>query len=171
MKGGARERGCALVAEASQRPSDSTRHSVHFSSKTCEWPTPQGFFDALDDEFGFTLDPCSSDENRKCEKHFTIKENGLAQSWRDETVFMNPPYGKEIGKWMAKAYGESKNGATIVCLVPARTDTSWWHDHAMQGEIRFVRGRLKFEGATSSAPFPSAVVIFRPSDPVSVPLL
>ena len=80
-------------------------------------------------------------------------------------------YGKEIGKWMAKAYGESKNGATIVCLVPARTDTSWWHDHAMQGEIRFVRGRLKFEGATSSAPFPSAVVIFRPSDPVSVPLL
>jgi phage N-6-adenine-methyltransferase len=162
MKGGACESELALVAKASDPPSDRARHSVHFSSKTCEWPTPQAFFDALDDEFQFTLDPCSTDENAKCDKHFTVNENGLLQSWRGETVFMNPPYGREISKWMEKAYRESRDGATVVCLVSSRTDTAWWHDFAMKGEIRFLRGRLKFEGARSSAPFPSAVVVFRP---------
>jgi site-specific DNA-methyltransferase (adenine-specific) len=75
---------------------------------------------------------------------------------------MNPPYGREIGKWMKKAVEEWKRGNTVVCLVPARTDTAWWHDYAIKGEIRFIRGRLKFGGGKSSAPFPSAIVIFRP---------
>jgi len=76
---------------------------------------------------------------------------------------MNPPYGREIGKWVKKAYESAQSGATVVCLVPARTDTAWWHDYCAKGEIRFVRGRLKFGGSKNSAPFPSAVVIFRPA--------
>ncbi|MBA3352548.1 MAG: adenine methyltransferase [Blastocatellia bacterium] len=133
-----------------------------FSSATCEWPTPQWLFDDLDDEFGFTLDPCSTDLNAKCVKHFTLQEDGLAQTWKDEVVFMNPPYGRGVGIWMEKAYREACEGATVVCLVPARTDTAWWHDWAMRGEIRLFRGRIKFEGAINVAPFPSALVIFRP---------
>lgn len=136
--------------------------AVHFSSNTPEWPTPQAFYDELHDEFGFTLDPCSTHDNAKTERHYTPDEDGLAQSWAGETVFMNPPYGREISKWVAKAYEEANAGATVVCLLPARTDTAWWHDYCAKGEVRFVRGRLKFGGAKTSAPFPSAVVIFRP---------
>jgi len=119
-------------------------------------------FAELDAEFGFTLDPCCSHETALCEKHFTPEEDGLAQDWSGDVVFMNPPYGREIGKWVRKAWEDSQRGATVVCLIPARTDTSYWHDYVMRGEIRFLRGRLRFGGHTNSAPFPSAVVIFRP---------
>lgn len=136
--------------------------NVHFSSETDEWPTPQWLFDALDKEFGFTLDPCSNHENAKCKKHFTREDDGLRQDWSKETVFMNPPYGRDIAGWMRKAYSEALKGATVVCLVPSRTDTEWWHRYAMKGEIRFFKGRLKFGNAENSAPFPSAVVVFRP---------
>ena len=137
-------------------------NEVHFSSQSNEWETPQAFFDKLDEEFHFTLDPCSTDENTKCEKHFTLKDNGLRQDWSKEIVFMNPPYGREIVEWMRKAYNESLKGALVVCLVPARTDTIWWHEYAMRGTIRFIKGRLKFSNK-GTAPFPSAVVIFHPS--------
>jgi len=133
--------------------------NVHFESQTCEWSTPQALFDKLDREFGFTLDPCSTDENAKCIKHYTRADDGLSQRWKGHIVFMNPPYGREIAKWIEKAWRESK-AATIVCLVPARTDTAWWHDYCMKGEIRFIRGRLKFSGNKWNAPFPSAIVIF-----------
>lgn len=132
------------------------------SSATEMWGTPQDFFDELDREFGFTLDVCASDWNYKCECYFTEDDDGLAQAWSG-VCWMNPPYGREIGKWMAKAVEEWRKGVTVVCLVPARTDTAWWHDFAMQGDIRFLRGRLKFvspEGVKSSAPFPSAIVVF-----------
>lgn len=129
---------------------------------TVEWSTPQKLFDELDAEFGFTLDPCSTHENAKCAKHYTEAEDGLAQDWRGEVVFMNPPYGPALRDWMQKAYTEALAGATVVCLVPARTDTRWWHDYAEKGERRFIKGRLKFGGATNSAPFPSAIVVFRP---------
>ena len=139
--------------------------NVHFSSKTDNWATPQDFFDELDEEFQFTLDPCASPDNAKCEKYFTKEENGLIQSWAGETVFMNPPYGRAIKDWVKKAYDESKQGATVVCLLPARTDTRWFHDYIYEkAEIRFIKGRLKFGGAKNSAPFPSMVVIFRGSD-------
>jgi len=128
-----------------------------------DWPTPQWLFDALHREFEFTLDPCSSHTNAKCARHFTVREDGLGQDWADAVVFMNPPYGRAIGRWMKKAYESSRQGATVVCLVPARTDTSWWHCFAMKGEIRLLRGRLRFEGAENAAPFPSALVIFRPA--------
>lgn len=131
------------------------------SSKTAEWSTPQELFDELDNEFSFTLDPCCTHENAKCERHFTKEDNGLEKCWYDDIVFMNPPYGREISKWMQKAYMSSKNGATVVCLIPARTDTAWWHDYAMKGEIRFIRGRIKFGGHKWNAPFPSAIIIFK----------
>lgn len=138
------------------------KHSVHFSSATDDWATPQGYFDAVNKEFGFTLDVCASNENAKCERFFTVSDNGLEKDWAGEVCWMNPPYGKTIKDWMKKAFQSSTSGATVVCLVPSRTDTAWWHDYAMKGEIRFIRGRLKFGGAKNSAPFPSALVIFRP---------
>lgn len=138
--------------------------AVHFSSCTDEWPTPDWLFQLLDREFRFTLDPCSTPANARCTRHFTRAEDGLAQSWAGETVFMNPPYGREIRHWMRKAFESARAGATVVCLVPARTDTAWWHAHVIHGEIRFLRGRLKFGQAKQGAPFPSAIVVFRPSD-------
>lgn len=135
--------------------------SVHFSSKTDNWATPKDFFDKLNDEFGFTLDVCASAQNAKCDRYFTQANDGLAQNWGSEVCWMNPPYGREIGNWMKKAYESSQAGATVVCLVPSRTDTRWWHEWAMKGEVRFIKGRLKFGGSNNSAPFPSAVVVFR----------
>jgi len=132
---------------------------VHFSSKTDLWSTPQDTFDALNKEFGFTLDVCATKENAKCYNFYTVEDDGLAQKW-DGVCWMNPPYGREIKKWMEKAYLESLDGAVVVCLVPSRTDTVWWHEYAMKGEIRFIKGRLKFGNAKNSAPFPSAVIIF-----------
>lgn len=133
-----------------------------FSAKSCEWDTPQEVFDALNAEFDFELDPCAKQGHGKCAS-FDMNENGMMKRWAPRRVFMNPPYGPELTMWMRKAYEESQNGAVVVCLVPARTDTKWWHDYAMQGEIRFIRGRLKFGGSKNSAPFPSAVVVLRPS--------
>jgi len=138
--------------------------AVHFSSNSTEWATLDWLFDALNAEFGFTLDPCCSDENAKCKRHFTVYDNGLAKDWGTEIVFMNPPYGREIGHWMRKAFESARHGATVVCLIPARTDTAWWHRYAMKGDIRFMRGRVRFQGAENGAPFPSAVVIFHPPE-------
>lgn len=139
-------------------------NKVHFRSMSVEWPTPTGLFKQLDHEFGFTLDPCSTHENAKCAKHYTKEDDGLKHDWSGDIVFMNPPYGREIGLWMNKAYQSALQGATVVCLVPARTDTKWWHQWAMRGEIRLLRGRLKFGHAANSAPFPSAIIVFRPPE-------
>lgn len=135
---------------------------VHYSSKSNEWATPQKLFDELNEEFNFTLDPCATDENAKCNKHFTIEDDGLSKDWSKDVVFMNPPYGREIKKWIKKAYEESLNGATVVCLIPARTDTTYWHDFIFDkaDDIRFLKGRLKFGNSKNSAPFPSAIVVY-----------
>lgn len=131
-----------------------------FSSKTDLWSTPQEFFERYDVMYQFTLDVCASDENAKCERYFTKEDDGLQQEWSG-SCWMNPPYGKEIKKWVKKAYESAvHNDATVVCLLPSRTDTAWWHDYCMKGEIEFIRGRLKFGGSKNAAPFPSAVVIF-----------
>ena len=137
--------------------------SVHFSSATDEWPTPQAFFDKVAAEFGgFDLDPCCTIQSAKAPKFYTKEDDGLAQKWSGK-VWMNPPYGRTIGAWMRKAFESSEGGACVVCLVPSRTDTAWWHDYAMRGEVRFIRSRLRFGDAKASAPFPSALVIFKPS--------
>jgi phage N-6-adenine-methyltransferase len=145
------------------------RLAACFSSATDEWPTPRGLFEGLDAEFGFTLDPCATVTNAKCKRFFSRTDDGLVQDWAGETVFMNPPYGRVIGQWVAKAHATSFTGSTVVCLLPARTDARWWHLHVMRAaEIRFLRGRVTFEGGKHPAPFPSAVVVFRPSRPVLV---
>ena len=138
---------------------------VMFSSKTDQWATPQDFFDKLNKEFHFTLDPCADEFNHKCEKYYTKEDDGLKQSWQNERVFCNPPYGREIGKWVEKAYAENMiGGAYIVMLIPSRTDTKWFHDYIYNKpnvEIRFIKGRLKFGNSENSAPFPSMLVIFK----------
>jgi phage N-6-adenine-methyltransferase len=137
------------------------------SSATDQWATPQDFFDALDKKYGFTLDVCASDWNYKCKRFFTVEDDGLEQNWGTEVCWMNPPYGRTIREWMKKAYESSQNGATVVCLVPARTDTAWWHDFAMKGKIEFIRGRIRFisaNGKGDAAPFPSAIVVFDAKD-------
>ncbi len=137
---------------------------VMFSSKTDQWATPQGFFDELNKEFGFTLDPCADEFNHKCDKYFTKEQDGLSQSWANEVVFCNPPYGREIPHWVKKCFDEVHSGGCpcAVMLIPARTDTKYFHQYIYkQAEIRFIKGRLKFGDSTNSAPFPSMVVVFR----------
>lgn len=133
-----------------------------FSSKTDLWETPQDFFDKLDAEFHFDLDVCALPENAKCKNYYTPKTDGLSQPW-DGVCWCNPPYGRDVWKWVAAGYAASTGGATVVMLLPARTDTRWFHDWIYgKAEIRFIRGRLKFGGCKNSAPFPSMVVIFKP---------
>ena len=141
---------------------------VHFSSATDEWATPQELFDQLHAEFGFTLDVCATADNAKCLLYFAREANGLAKDWRGHVCWMNPPYGGEIGAWVAKA---ATSGALVVALLPARTDTRWWHDfiwdekhHRPRScvQVRLLKGRLKFGAAKAGAPFPSAVVVFSP---------
>ena len=136
---------------------------VHYSSKTNEWSTPQAFFDELNKEFNFTLDPCATRENAKCTKYFTVEDDGLKQDWSNDVVFMNPPYGREIKYWVQKAFEENLKGATVVCLIPARTDTTYWHNYIFgkADDIRFIKGRLKFGGSKNPAPFPSAIIIYK----------
>lgn len=141
-----------------------------YSSRSEEWATPHDFFLTLDRRFHFTLDPCATPHNAKCKRFFMKKDNGLEQDWSRDRVFMNPPYGKQIGLWMKKAKAEAAKGALIVCLVHARTDTRWWHEHVENDadEIYFVRGRLKFVSGgngSMSAPFPSALVVYLPRTP------
>jgi phage N-6-adenine-methyltransferase len=139
--------------------------AAHFSQARPDWETPQDLFDKLNAEFGFTLDVCATAENAKCKRFFTPEDDGLKQSWAGEVCFCNPPYGKNIKDWADNAhYHANMSGATVVMLIPARTDSGWWHDHIIGSgaEVRFLKGRIKFKGAKYNAPFPSAVVVFRP---------
>ena len=132
---------------------------VHYASNSNEWATPPELFAKLDKEFHFTLDPCATQDNAKCQKFYTKADDGLSKSWAGEIVFMNPPYGREIGHWMRKAYIETS--ALVVCLIPSRTDTKYWHEYCMRAnEIRLIQGRVKFGDGLQSAPFPSSIVIF-----------
>ena len=141
-----------------------TIHESLFSSRSEEWPTPQDFFDGLDAEFRFTLNPCATPESAKCETYFTKAQDGLEQDWRRHRVFCNPPYGKSMRDWARKCYEASRAGALVVLLAHSRTDTRWFHDwvYGKAAEIRFVRGRLRFGGVKQAAPFPSLVAVYRP---------
>jgi len=134
---------------------------VHFSSRRNSWETPQGLFDKLNEEFHFEMDVCATSETAKCKKYYSPEEDGLKQEWKD-VCWMNPPYGREIGKWMKKAYESALAGAIVVCLVPARTDTSWWFDYCAKGEIRFIKGRLKIWRFKECSAVPSAIIVFSP---------
>ena len=143
-----------------------TIHSSLYSSRSEEWPTPQTFFDALNMEFKFTLDPCATPANTKCPRFYTKRDDGLRQSWGTHRGFCNPPYGTTMREWARKCYDASRRGALVVLLAHARTDTRWFHDwvYGKAAELRFVRGRLKFGDGLQSAPFPSLVAVHRPTD-------
>ena len=132
--------------------------SVHFSSVKQDWATPDELYERLDRIYKFDLDVAADAANARCERYFDASTDGLAQSWRGR-VWCNPPYGRVIGQWTAKAAVEASISATlIVMLVPARTDTAWWHTAGRTARVEFLRGRLRFKGAPASAPFPSAIL-------------
>ena len=135
-----------------------------FSSNDDSWETPPSLFNVLDMEFNFTLDPCCTKQTAKCKKFFTKEEDGLIQDWSKDVVFVNPPYGREIGKWVEKSYNEAKKGAKVVMLIPSRTDTKWFHDFIYnKAEIRFLKGRIRFlqnKKELNAAPFPTMLIIF-----------
>ena len=134
-------------------------NKILFSSNKENWETPQELFEKLDQEFNFTIDVCADLTNNKCQKYYTELDNGLIQDWMGETVWCNPPYGRKIGEWVKKA---SESNTTVVMLLPARTDTKWFHEYIYnKAEIRFIKGRLKFGNSVNSAPFPSMIVVFR----------
>lgn len=130
------------------------------SSNTDEWATPQDLFDVLNATFHFTLDPCATPENAKCAKFYTKEQDGLKQDWGGAVIWCNPPYGREIGKWIQKC---AEHRGVAVMLIPARTDTRWWHsyiDKNPDAHVYFIKGRLKFGNAKNCAPFPSALIVF-----------
>ena len=136
-------------------------NDVLFSSKSVVWETPQDLFDKLNEEFHFDLDVCALPENAKCEKYYTPEDDGLSQPWNG-VCWCNPPYGRTIGKWIQKAYETFAGGGTVVMLLPARTDTKWFHEYIYnKAEIRFIKGRLKFGNSKNAAPFPSMIVVFK----------
>lgn len=131
-----------------------------FRSTNQEWETPDSIFNPLNEEFRFTLDVAASANNHKCSRYLTKQDNALVKSWGGKVCWLNPPY-RQVGDWVRKAYQESQNGAIVVCLVQARTNTNWWHDYCMKGEVRFIRGRPKFKGCKHGLPQPLAIVVFR----------
>lgn len=163
-KGVSGEREPNEAREVAERVRD--KLAVHYSSATAEWSTPQDFFNKVGERFNFALDVCANANNNKTEKYYSQYEDGLVQDWVMDSaieggdVWMNPPYGRTIQKWVKKAYESSLEGATVVCLLPARTSTRWFHDYCLKGEVEFVRGRLKFGGAKHNAPFPCMLVVF-----------
>lgn len=139
--------------------------SIHFRSDRDDWETPQDLFDALNAEFGFTVDVCATEQTAKCARYYTKADNGLAQDWSNETVWMNPPFGHVTKLWMDKARLSSLSGATVVCLVPARVSVLWWHRNVLlASEVRCIRPRLQFVGAAQKAPFDAVLVVFRQGD-------
>lgn len=146
------------------------QHAAAFMSQKQDWTTPKPFFDYWNRNYRFTLDAAAEPHNALCDRYFTPEDDALSKDWENETVWLNPPYGPGIGKWVKKAYEESQKGAEVVMLIPARTETSWWHEYVMQArEIVLIRGRMRFGGSQVNAPFPSCVVIFDPwhkSDPI-----
>lgn len=144
---------------------------VHYSSATDQWATPWPLFERYRSRYGISLDVCADAENAKCNDYFDIETDGLAQDWGKRSCWCNPPYGREIGKWVEKAWRSAGHGALVVMLVPARTDTRWWHDWIWDTDaqtprtsvkVEFLKGRVKFGDGKAGAPFPSAVVVFFP---------
>ena len=132
-----------------------------FSQATDEWATPQWLFDKLNEEFHFTLDVCANEDNAKCKTFFSKVQDGLQQQW-DGVIWCNPPYGRQIKQWVKKASEAASSGNTVVMLIPARTDTEWFHEYVYgKAEIRFIRGRVKFGGSKNNDPFPSMICVFR----------
>ena len=148
------------------------KSDTYKTSNDDTWSTPKDFFDELDKEFNFGLDAAALSTSTLVPDNWygpdhpdADRRDAFTNCWSidagDKPIWLNPPYGRTIGDWMKRANDEARHGALVVCLVPARTDTNWWHNYCIQHEVRFIKGRLKFGGSKNSAPFPSAVVIIR----------
>ena len=148
------------------RVDDRTRE-ILTSSNQSDWATPSWLFAELNAEFAFQLDPCASIENFTCDRFFTEEDDGLKQDWGPGPIFANPPYGDTLPEWIRKAHEEFLKGYTVVLLVPARTDTKWWK-YCLDGEIRFIQGRLRFNGSKNSATFPSVVIVLGDAYPPKI---
>jgi site-specific DNA-methyltransferase (adenine-specific) len=141
--------------------------NVHFSSKTDDWATPQALFDSIDQQYHFDLDPAASQANHKTPQWYGLdhedesRRDGLMAEWEGLRVWLNPPYGRTIGQWVKKAADHHAQGNLVVLLLPARTDTKWFHDYIIDKDVQFLRGRLKFGAAINSAPFPSMIVVMK----------
>lgn len=136
------------------------KNNALFTSNSDEWYTPLTLFNQLDEKYHFTLDPCCTPETAKANTYFTIDDDGLSKSWNGHVVFCNPPYSK-IKAWVKKCFDEWNANTTIVLLIPARTDTSYFHDFIYhKADIEFIRGRLHFNDSKNAAPFPSMIAIF-----------
>ena len=131
-----------------------------FHAKSGEYETPDEIFNPLNEEFHFTLDVAANFQNAKCSCFFTKLDNGLIQDWGQNTCWMNPPFGRQMKLWVKKAYESSLMGATVVCLLPVRSNTNWWHDYVIKGNIRFIRGRVIFKGQEKGLWFPLSIIIF-----------
>jgi phage N-6-adenine-methyltransferase len=143
------------------------KNAALFTSDRQDWETPPDLFKRYDDKYRFTLDVCATPENAKCREFISPEVNGLLWDWTEYRCWMNPPYGREIGQWVRKAYIESTKGAFVVALLPARTDTAWWHNWVIgpnpqhpYAQVEYLRGRIKFVGAKSTAPFPNAIAVY-----------
>jgi phage N-6-adenine-methyltransferase len=137
-------------------------HVAAFMSRKQDWTTPRPFFDYWNTRYNFTLDAAAEPHNALCDRYYTTEDDALTQDW-EGTVWVNPPYSAGIGKWVGKAYEEARKGATVIMLIPARTETRWWHTYVMQAaEVVLIKGRMRFGGSPINAPFPSCVVIFNP---------
>ncbi len=134
-------------------------NKILFSSNKEDWETPQWLFEQLNKKYNFDIDVCASDLNHKCKKYYSINENGLEQEWNGN-IWCNPPYGRKIGDWVKKGYESSLRGNIVVMLLPSRTDTKWFQDYCLKGNLTFIRGRLKFSNSDTGAPFPSVIVVF-----------
>lgn len=139
-----------------------------FKAKSQEYETSDNIFVPLNNEFQFTLDVAASKRNAKCIQYYTENDNGLIQNWGQNICWMNPPFGRQMKLWVEKAYRASLNGATVVCLLPVRSNTNWWHDYCMKGEIRFIRGEVKFKGQKNGLWLPLAIVIFKRKSAISM---
>jgi len=135
-----------------------------FNRSKVDYETPPEVFNPLQKEFGITFDVCATPKNAKCQQFFTVSDNALEKDWNG-VCWMNPPFGREMKKWVIKAWTESQKGVTVICLLPARTNTNWWHDYCMKGEVRFIRGEVKFVGCKNGLWLPMAIVIFNRQTP------
>lgn len=138
-----------------------------FKSKSTEYETPDDIFKPLQKEFNIILDVCATGKNKKCNKYYDIDIAAFKQDWyKIGNAWMNPPFGKNLKKWVEKAYKESQKGIVVVCLLPVRSNTNWWHEYCMKGEIRFLRGEIKFNNMKRGLWLPFAIVIFKPKSPL-----
>jgi len=137
-----------------------TSHNVHYSSEKMDWGTPDELYSKLSRIYRFDLDAAADKANAKCKRFYSVNDCGLTGTWAGARVWCNPPYGRQIGKWVQKAANEAHHAELIVMLVPSRTDTAWWHLAIQTARPVFIKGRLRFKGAPSSAPFPSALLIW-----------